>query len=323
MRAIREQQGVSIEAIHEETKIPIGLIEAFEETALFDHTQFNIVYLRSFVRTYAEMVGIDPQEAVDALNKARTGQYRRELAIAHLGMNPADVSPAGARETPEPTRPSPAEPAAPPEPAEAPPAEPVPDAEPSTAARPTPEPPDDVVAPPAEPTAAPSPPPPGAPVWWKNPQVLWGLLILVGVVAVALVAIVLLRGQGSEVPPPAGGTNPADTSGLTIAESTFVEPARPRVVLADTFTVLVRAAYDRVDPLRVTVDQDLRRPYWIEQDSSRIFRVADRIILEEQLDDIEVAVEGYSYPVERRDALGRLVMTRAGLQAFLDSLTNQ
>ncbi|RMH69252.1 MAG: helix-turn-helix domain-containing protein [Bacteroidetes bacterium] len=302
MRAIREQQGVSIEAIHEETKIPIGLIEAFEESALFDHPQFNIVYLRSFVRTYAEMVGIDPQEAVEALDRAREGRYARELAIAHLGLAAEDVAP-----PPEP----PVEPRAEPEP-------------PRSVRPPTPPPPATTpAATPLAPAPAVTPPPPGASapdvasVWWKNPRILWALVIALVVVAAVLVALVMGRRESA---PESVVGSPADSSRAAEAETLAVEVPPPRIVLGDTFVVLVRAAKDRLDPIRVKVDGDLRRPYWIEQDSARAFAVTEQIILEEQLDDIEVAVDGIPYPADRRDARGRLVLSRPVLQAYLDSL---
>ncbi len=312
MRAIREQQGVTIEAIHEETKIPIGLIEAFEESALFDHPQFNIVYLRSFVRTYAEMVGIDPQEAVEALDRAREGRYARELAITHLGLAAEDVAP-----PPEPPPEPPVEPRAEPEPPRSVRPPTPPPAAAGSGAPPAPTPPSPAPAPaatPAHPAASASD---VAAVWWKNPRILWALVVALVVVAAVLVALVL--GRREPAPEPALGPSP-DSSRAVVADTLAVEVPPPRVVLGDTFVVLVRAARDRLDPIRVKVDRDLRRPYWIEQDSARAFAVTEQIILEEQLDDIEVAVDGMPYPADRRDARGRLVLSRAALQAYLDSL---
>lgn len=82
LRRLREERDVTIEALHEETKIPLGLIESFEEDALFGHQMFNKVYLRSFVRTYAQVVGLDVGPVTQALEAALTGDYNHQLREA-------------------------------------------------------------------------------------------------------------------------------------------------------------------------------------------------------------------------------------------------
>ena len=53
LRRIRQERGLTLETLHEETKIPLGVLQDFEETGLFDNPVFNRVYLRSLVRTGA------------------------------------------------------------------------------------------------------------------------------------------------------------------------------------------------------------------------------------------------------------------------------
>ena len=84
LRRIREARGVSVAQLHDETKIPLSLIEAFEQTGLFDHDMFNRVYLRSFVRTYADVIGIEAEQALQGLEKALNRSYDGELAAAYL-----------------------------------------------------------------------------------------------------------------------------------------------------------------------------------------------------------------------------------------------
>jgi len=85
MRLIREDRGISIDALHKETRISRTLIESFEEGGLYDHSTFNEVYLRSFVRAYAEVIDISPDEAVEGLEGALEGNYEEALAEQYLG----------------------------------------------------------------------------------------------------------------------------------------------------------------------------------------------------------------------------------------------
>ena len=80
MRRIREARDVSVDTIHTSTRIAHTLIETFEETGLVDHPAFNRVYLRSFVRSYAEAVDISEEVALNALDRALDGAYTDELA---------------------------------------------------------------------------------------------------------------------------------------------------------------------------------------------------------------------------------------------------
>ena len=81
LKKIREFRGISINDLHDETKIPRGLIESFEDTGLIEHPMFNRVYLRSFVRTYAEVIGISPDVALAVLVESMEGGYRGRVGI--------------------------------------------------------------------------------------------------------------------------------------------------------------------------------------------------------------------------------------------------
>jgi hypothetical protein len=90
MKQIREDRGVSVEDLHKETRIARSLIESFEEGGLYDHSTFNEVYLRSFVRAYAEAVEISPETALDGLDDALEGAYENALAETYLQGSPAE-----------------------------------------------------------------------------------------------------------------------------------------------------------------------------------------------------------------------------------------
>jgi hypothetical protein len=93
MRLIREDRDTSLEGIHTETRIARSLIESFEEGGLYDHPTFNEVYLRSFVRAYAEMIGIPPKVALEGLDSALEGDYENELAERYLGTAASESLP--------------------------------------------------------------------------------------------------------------------------------------------------------------------------------------------------------------------------------------
>jgi len=89
MRRIRETRNVSQDDIHEETRIAITIISAFEQDGLFEHPAFNRVYLRSFVRAYAGCIDIDPELTLDHLERALAGEYENELAAQILDTTPS------------------------------------------------------------------------------------------------------------------------------------------------------------------------------------------------------------------------------------------
>lgn len=91
MRRIREYRNVSIEDVHEETRIAQTLIESFEDSTLYDHPSFNRIYLRSFIRVYAEAIELPPEEALEALDAALEGTYQGTLSDRYLGEGAAGV----------------------------------------------------------------------------------------------------------------------------------------------------------------------------------------------------------------------------------------
>ena len=63
LRRIRIQRGVSIEQIAGSTKVPAALWKGLERN---DFSRWpNGIYARSFVREYANAIGVDPESTVD------------------------------------------------------------------------------------------------------------------------------------------------------------------------------------------------------------------------------------------------------------------
>ena len=347
LREIREARGLSLDALHEETKIPMALLEQFEATGLADHPMFNRVYLRSLVRAYADLIDLPTDTALDALDEALAGTY--DGSLTRLDEPEADAEPADdteaseAAEAADEAREEPAaapvetEPAAEDEDAvaeeqsdvpvdQAPPprSEPPPRTEPSKRSQQTPA-AASVGAGEAWDAVSPAP---GArrreqPIDYEESRsyVQW---VVVGVAVLALVGIIYLLVSwlgGSDDATVAQRTPPTPADTTAAPDTTAQEPQREPAAIGDTINVVVVAAEGPVQGLRITRDDDLRRPYWIEEGEAKAFPALDRIVLEDALDPIRLLVEGYEFPNTRRDDQGRIVLTREAAQAFLDSVS--
>lgn len=63
LRQIRERMGVDLKTISAETKINMKILERIEEEALDKLPP--LVYLKGFLRGYAQSLGLDPQKVID------------------------------------------------------------------------------------------------------------------------------------------------------------------------------------------------------------------------------------------------------------------
>ncbi|MBX6422698.1 helix-turn-helix transcriptional regulator [Thermosulfurimonas sp. F29] len=88
MREIRERQGLTLEEIAEETKINCRFLRAIEEEAWEDLP--GEVYVRGYLRAYAEAVGLDPGEVLARYSERRlrpenecgTATHHRRLTVS-------------------------------------------------------------------------------------------------------------------------------------------------------------------------------------------------------------------------------------------------
>lgn len=386
LRQIREHRGISVEALHDETKIPMGLIQSFEQTGLFDHPMFNRVYLRSFVRTYSQVVGVSQDLALASLDEALEGTYQGGLAEAYL--KPAEPvaeeveepAPAAEVTAPEETfglEESVSEEESTPE-AEMTPEEEVaseeemtPEAESASqeelvseeetapevvsgeaatvyhesaseqevtpyeeqerfvaeevSQTPQPMPEEAFVEEETQEERAadrPAVAPRSEPVR-REPEAErtnkgW-LYAAAGVVAVVALGFLLFRGMGTPGDNLAGAVTNGEAETAATPDTSSVAATPPPVALGDTMRVTIVAANAPVQNIKVTVDDDLRRPYWIEFQESKTFTPAQRIVIERQLPKIQLQVEGRPYPTNRTDELGRIVITRDSVLQFLNS----
>lgn len=317
LKRIREKHGVTTKEIYEATRLPPDLINEFEKTALFHHPQYSLVYIRSFVRSYAGIVGISPEHARNAIDAASKGRYAGSLGVIYLGDEPALLQEENVLE------------------------EAVPDEA-------------DTLKRGAEKSSIPfmfdraldadKP----VDVALKDEKVIEGddqdkltvsdpwyrsirnyinrkIWLYVGgflVIVVVIVGYFIINGSSSRngsVADQAREIIPVEDS-LALHPEEYVPPRKIIPPPGDTMTVHIYAANDKIQGIRVTVDDDLRRPYWCEQGDSLVYRITNQIILEEQLQQIMLTVEGENYPTNRVDSSGRLIITRDSVISYFDSL---
>ena len=139
------------------------------------------------------------------------------------------------------------------------------------------------------------------------------MALLVGGAFIVLVwlAVSTLRGLSVSQEVPAAA---ADST----LEARSVPP--PPIVLPDSLTGAIIAATEPLDPIRVTVDRDLRKPYWVEFQDTIRFVFRDRLLLEREVDHTRVLVDDFALPQKWLLEPGPLDITRERVQSWLDSL---
>ncbi len=63
LKQVRERVGVELQTVSKETKISVKILEAIEEEA-FEKLP-ALVYLKGFLKNYAQSLGLDPQKVVE------------------------------------------------------------------------------------------------------------------------------------------------------------------------------------------------------------------------------------------------------------------
>ena len=304
--AIREKSGLSVSDINQKTKTPENVIHEIEKGSIFDKAEKQKTYIRSFIRTYAKAIGIKDEDMIRALDAQESGNYagglRKKYLPETLEVSPDledpdeiitpsnDVAEEGedfGLVKPGPT---------------------------STIgideySRPDPSRQHNRVTP---------PPPKLESVDWAKYNDNIVSLNSSALLYVFIAVIVVLIGVGgyygyayfsenmasnSEVDSPI--ISGLDTNGQienespVLADSILVtSPEIPASVsavqLPDTIFVIVHAANDKLEPIRVTSDvNNSRSPYWIEFNEAMRFDFYNQIAIEGQLDRMAIFVNGH------------------------------
>jgi Helix-turn-helix domain len=345
MRAIRAARSITQEAVVRATKAPPNVVKEFETTSLVGNPMYNRVYLRLFVRAYAEVVGIRATDALKAIEDVLSGTYTGRMAQLYLDESATSEersANAGGEET------------APPAAAQSAPGlvsgradqelfvktsadslGPASDnpksavADDSTRKPPAPE-ASPVVPPAAEPasakvgTAKPTSSNRRGPAFLMpdSASTLRAVGAVLGVVAILVTAWLLW--------PTFKAAEPASVVASLDTLHAPVPVLSPRVVLADTVVYSVIAARDTLNPFIVNAEEafldgrwvSLTRasPIWVQFRDTLHVRVTDVFEIQRHTDDVDVLLQGQPVPLEliRRDL--RISFSRGEAQAYLDSL---
>ncbi|PSQ96337.1 MAG: hypothetical protein BRD53_03990 [Bacteroidetes bacterium SW_7_64_58] len=335
LRRIREDRDVTTATVHTHTQAPESQIQSFEAGTLYEESTMNPVYLRAFVRAYAEAVDLPPHAVLDQLEAALSGNYQNQLAVQYLDVPSSASKPdsstgqpdAASREDEQETTPrgSSTDEGTDSGGAQSTGREHESGKTEGESETPDPDPEDETVS-----TASTTES--GGTLWSENRGA--SLVAIAGLFLIAVVGALIYVSLGETDSAP---NSPSESSARTVASADQSSPdtlaaadtaeidERPQqaspgdIALGDTLHVTVYATAD-VRELRVQQDDDLRRPYWIREGEAAVFPFARQITLQNQLDSLRLLVERYPYPVSRTDDEGRIVITRDKVQRFLDTL---
>lgn len=316
LKSIRVEKNLAVEDIFDKTRISKDNIELIEDGSLLAAGS-NRTYVRSFIRTYSKAVGISEADILKALELHEKGDYDGYLAASYLKEKPKAVQGRQGDKTKkqdevkpddeETDKPSKAKPIITPAALD------VKETEKK-----------DIYAR-AHPRVLP---------YKEDSAVNWGEMnkragkkkMPMGAVVVLLIVFILLAAI-------AGGAyyfyfvQPTDPQPTTdqdtteeVSEIDFLDaPIAPdpsqaaAIILPDTLTIVVYAAYGNLEPFRVSSDTFLnRRPYWLERGRGMRITFIDEINLYNQLDRMLVMYEGrvFTQFAERDDAEARITIRR-------------
>ena len=342
LRAIREERGVSLDDVQQDTRMPADILGRFESGELIGDQHYNEVYLRNLLKSYAQALGISAQEVLSAYDQAKAGAYDgalRRRFLAGEAKPEAEQKPAS-----QPSPDAPNESANKDESAddESSPKRPRTSASgdkaPAVAALSSPRKEKEPRAEQTEPSRS-SPTRPkrrvaSASAASKPIEKSWGLItasVVGALVVIALILWFLFRDPGpepelAEVPAPADTTAEAAPSDTAEATPEPVETsAAPQFQTPIRLSVV--ANEEPLENFRVRVDDDVRRPYWLNPGVDTTFVGQEEVVVWGELGLDETGGGDYDGATLRLQGLewtptdGRIVrINQQTGQALLDSL---
>jgi hypothetical protein len=88
LAAIRKERQISLEEIHAQTRIPMATLKTIEDGSLFENApEKHKTYIRSFVRSYGKALKLSDEVLVAALDAFEAGRYDHEI-LENQGITP-------------------------------------------------------------------------------------------------------------------------------------------------------------------------------------------------------------------------------------------
>lgn len=142
-------------------------------------------------------------------------------------------------------------------------------------------------------------------------------------IAAAIITLIVLAGlyawQEGALMGQGGSTEEASTQDASTPVPPRIEVTPDRVVGEEgQFALTVIASEDKLSPMRVTVDEDVRRPYWVELGEAVRFQWNDRIMVEGDIPTMQFALEGYEFSVPEEE-VDRFELSDSLATSFLRS----
>ncbi|MFA5668588.1 MAG: helix-turn-helix domain-containing protein [Balneolaceae bacterium] len=79
LSTIRKEKKLTLEDVHSISKIPIYTLQSIEQDSFLNQTKENKTYLRSFVRSYAKALKISDEHILIAIDATEAGIYNNDL----------------------------------------------------------------------------------------------------------------------------------------------------------------------------------------------------------------------------------------------------
>lgn len=271
LATIRKELNITIEDIHNATKIPTHILHSIEDDSIFEDLDRNATYIRSYVRSFAKELEIDKELIVRALDQVEFGNYSGLLREEADGKASPKFQTRHQEKKPQKPKDDKEEPIKKTDPIKEP-------SEPETRPEPTK----------TQKKSA------GTPtiqsVDWvdmgrrftplKSKSRIWAGLIILVVAVLSVSAVIYffnrnpqLSGSSSQGSGPLTTADAVEADSLQLNltdsdnadDSVQTRQTRPAEALADTLNLVIYAAYDKLEPVRVYTDvMASLNPYWIE-----------------------------------------------------------
>lgn len=293
---IRKKQNLSLEDIQNEIKIPLQTLKSIEDGSIFTESGETKTYIRSFVRSYAKVLGLLDEDVVQALNEMEAGTYSGNILADTKKPDESDPIKKGRKSDSE----SKSKPKLNTESGSA-----------YTPPKPNPVPATDVNS-----------------VNWadmgkkftsvRKHSNLWVIISFFIVLVIAIFAAIFYWNSLSSVfsddvqtesqPEMTTPSAPQSETQIPEAENTIPtqiptstksqEPEQTTnqalQALGDTLTVTVYAAFDKLEPVRVTSDFNWKtNPFWMEQGDAFNFDFRDSLLVNGQYSRMLLLFNGH------------------------------